>query len=172
MYKLTKPQKLIYDMEKFSGGTIAVICASIICTGNKDITELKNAVKEIYNINAALRTRIIETDGQITQTILEFIEPNIEILHFTDKTEMEHFTADYAKIPLDFYGNLCEFKLALLPGHYALIAKLHHIIGDAWALSLIASQFCEILDGKTPVAYDYKVHTCVATDTKKIKIII
>ena len=30
-------QKLIYDMEKFAGGTIAVICGSILVNGDEGI---------------------------------------------------------------------------------------------------------------------------------------
>ena len=41
---LTKPQKLIYDMEKFAGGAIAVICGSMLINGKKDLSELKRAV--------------------------------------------------------------------------------------------------------------------------------
>lgn len=40
MYHLTKPQKLVYDMEKFSGGTIAVICGSILFVGRKELEEM------------------------------------------------------------------------------------------------------------------------------------
>lgn len=30
MQRLTKPQRLIYDMEKFYGGSISVICGSSV----------------------------------------------------------------------------------------------------------------------------------------------
>jgi hypothetical protein len=39
--QLTKPQKLIYDMEKFAGGTIAVICGSILVNGDEDLSLIK-----------------------------------------------------------------------------------------------------------------------------------
>lgn len=35
---LTKPQKLIYDMEKFSGGAISVICGSVLSRGKRTWT--------------------------------------------------------------------------------------------------------------------------------------
>lgn len=35
--RLTKPQKLIYEMEKFAGGSVSVICGSILINGNKDV---------------------------------------------------------------------------------------------------------------------------------------
>ena len=61
---LTKPQKLVYDMEKFAGGAIAVICGSMLIRGKKDLSEIKQAVNEIYRINDALRIRIKEEHGR------------------------------------------------------------------------------------------------------------
>ena len=59
---LTKPQKLIYDMEKFAGGTISIICGSMLSTGKKDTSELKQVVNTIYQLNDALRIRIRENN--------------------------------------------------------------------------------------------------------------
>ena len=63
MNKLSKSQKVVYDMEKYAGGCIAVICGSMLIEGNKDQAELTAAVNELYRLNTALRTRITETDG-------------------------------------------------------------------------------------------------------------
>lgn len=35
--RLSKPQKLIYDMEKYAGGSISVICGSMLLPGKKEI---------------------------------------------------------------------------------------------------------------------------------------
>ena len=156
MYKLTKPQKLIYDMEKFSGGAIAVICGSVLREGHQELSRLECAVNEIFRLNDALRTRIVETDAETMQTVVDFIEQNIEVLQFANKGELDAYANEYAKIPLDFHGNLCGIKIILLPDRYGIMAKLHHIIGDAWTLSLIASQFCNLVDGETPRAYAYE----------------
>ncbi|MCM1170000.1 MAG: hypothetical protein NC324_08715, partial [Bacteroides sp.] len=48
MMNLTKPQKLIYDMERFIGGSIAVICGSMIISGKKDLSELKDYMSEKF----------------------------------------------------------------------------------------------------------------------------
>lgn len=46
---LTKSQKLVYDMEKFvGGGTISIICGSMLSAGSKTIEEIQKAVNEIY----------------------------------------------------------------------------------------------------------------------------
>lgn len=152
---LTKPQKLIYDMEKYAGGTISIICGSMLSTGQKDTSELKQAVNKIYQLNDALRIGINETGEQVYQEVVEYVEQDIEILYFESKTELDVYAEDYAKIPLDLYGNLCEIKIVILPEKYGMLVKLHHMIGDAWTLSLMGTQFHAILNGEAIEAYSY-----------------
>lgn len=155
MYHLTKPQKLIYDMEKYAGGSISNVCGSIVIKGEKDVSVLTNAVKELYHLNDALRIRITETDGVPFQTVSDYKEQQINVLHFTDKEELNYYAEKYAKEPIDFYGALCEINVVLLNGGYGLLVKLHHIISDAWTLSLIGTQFNALANGEIPEAYSY-----------------
>lgn len=152
---LTKPQKLIYDMEKFAGGAIAVICGSMLVNGKKDLSEIKKAVNELYRLNTALRIRIVETDGEVSQTVCDYAEQDFNVLCFDNKAELDTYAEDYAKTPLDFYGDLCEINIVTLPKQYGLLVKLHHIIGDAWTLSLIGTQFNKMMNGEEIEAYSY-----------------
>ena len=153
--KLTKPQKLIYDMEKYAGGAISIICGSMLSAGKKNTSELKQAVNKIYQLNDALRIHIKENNEEVYQEIAKYSEQEIEVLYFEGKTELDVYAEDYAKIPLDFYGDLCEIKIVILPEQYGLLVKLHHMIGDAWTLSLMGTQFHAILNGETIVPYSY-----------------
>jgi len=155
MYHLTKPQKLIYDMEKYAGGSISNVCGSIVIKGSKDISVLTNAVNELYRLNDALRIRITETDGIPYQTVSAYKEQKINVLHFADKEELNSYAEKYAQEPMDFYGSLCEINVILLNDGYGLLVKLHHIISDAWTLSLVGSQFNTLANGEIPEAYSY-----------------
>lgn len=152
---LTKPQKLIYDMDEFAGGSISVICGSILMKGNKNLYELESAVNEIYRLNDALRIRIVETDNVTNQFVSDFTEQDVEVLNFADKAELDSYAEKYAKTPIDLSGLLCKVKIVILPDSYGILAKLHHLIGDAWTLSLLGSQFNSILNGETPEVYSY-----------------
>lgn len=152
---LTKPQKLIYDMEKFAGGSISVICGSMLVDGKKDLSELKRAVNEIYRLNDALRIHISEVEGEIYQTVTDYKEQDIKVLCFENKAEFDSYAESYAKLPLDFYGSLSETKIIILPEQYGILIKLHHIIGDAWTLSLLGTQFNAILKDETPEIFSY-----------------
>ena len=155
MLHLTHPQKLIYDMEKFSGGAISVICGSMIYHCRKDIPEMKKAVNELFRLNDALRIRVSESDGTAFQYVEDFQEKEIEVLSFKDKAELDDYANTYAKEPIDIFGSLCEIKLIELDEGCGLICKLHHLIGDAWTLSLIGSQFNKLLNGEAPECYSY-----------------
>ena len=152
---LTKPQKLIYDMEKYAGGTISIICGSMLSVGKKDTSELKRAVNKIYQLNDAMRIHIKENNEEVYQEVKEYVEQDIDILYFDSKTELDEYAEAYAKIPLDWYEDLCEIKIVILPEQHGLLVKLHHIIGDAWTLSLMGTQFHAILNGETIVPYSY-----------------
>ena len=152
---LTKPQKLIYDMEKFAGGAISVICGSMLCCGKRETDELAAAVNTLYRINDALRIRISEADGVPEQTVAPYHEKKIEVLHFDTKAELDTYAQKYATEPVGMLGDLCEIKIVLLPEQYGILVKLHHIIGDAWSLSLLGNQFNAILSGETPESYSY-----------------
>ena len=152
---LTKPQKLIYDMEKYAGGAISVICGGMLIRGEKETAEMQAAVNELYRLNDALRIRVSESDGTASQKITEYTEQNIPVLRFESKAELDSYAEKYAKTPLDFYGNLCEVSIVVLPEQYGLLVKLHHIIGDAWTLSLLGTQFNRLMNGETVEAYSY-----------------
>ena len=118
-------------MEKYAGGAISVICGGMLIRGEKETAEMQAAVNELYRINDALRIRVSETDGTASQKITEYAEQNIPVLRFESKAELDSYAEKYAKTPLDFYGNLCEVSIVVLPKQYGLLVKLHHIIGDA-----------------------------------------
>lgn len=155
MHNLSKPQMLIYDMEKYVGGTVAVICGSVLLEGQRKLSDLTQAVNEIFRLNEALRTRIVGQNGQALQEIKDFQEQAVNILRFDSKDAFAAYAEEYAKTPVTLNGPLCELQVVLLPEHYGLLAKCHHIIGDAWTLTLIASQLRALLAGEEPPAWPY-----------------
>ncbi|MBE6784596.1 MAG: hypothetical protein E7536_11410 [Ruminococcaceae bacterium] len=167
IYNLTKPQKLIYDMEKFTGGTIAIVCGGMLISTDKSVDEMKKAVNELYRLNDALRIRVSEENGQPCQYITEHTEQDIEVLSFDSKEELDDYASEYAKEPLDFYGSLCSVKIVILPDKKGVLAKLHHFISDAWTLSLIGTQFNKILNGEEVQVYSYTDY--VTADEKYIE---
>ncbi len=158
MEHLSKSQKLVYNMEKYSGGAISIICGSMLLKGEMDAVNLQATANELRRINSVLRTRIVETDTGTMQTVEEYAPQDIKVLRFSDKAGLTHYAEAYAREPLPLYGRLCEFTVVLLPGQYGLLVKLHHVISDAWTLALMGTQFNAILNGETPLAYAHDSH--------------
>ena len=152
---LTKPQKLIYDMERFAGGSINVICGCMLLPGIKPEAELIAGVNRVFQLNDALRIRISDEDGQPSQQVIPYTEKNIEVLHFASKAELDSYAQKSAETPFDFYGDLCNIQVVILPDQYGLLVKFHHIVGDAWTIALIGTQFNTIMNGEEPSACSY-----------------
>lgn len=152
---LTKPQKLIYDMERFAGGSINVICGCMLLPGAKPEEELIASVNRVFQLNDALRIRVSEEDGQPIQQVIPYTEKNIDVLHFASKAELDSYAQNHATVPFDFYGDLCDIKVLILPDQYGLLVKFHHIVGDAWTIALIGTQFNTIMNGEEPSACSY-----------------
>ena len=152
---LTKPQKSICNMVKMCGNVIAVNCASMLIAGKKSVPELQNAVNGIVRINDAFRMRIGETDGILSQYISDFSERRFEVLEFADEEQLHTYAQNFAKEPLDLYSDLSVFKIVILPEQFGIIAKLHHLISDAWTFGLLATQFDMLINGRDVSAGSY-----------------
>ena len=140
--------------KKFSGG-VSVICGSMLVNGKKDLSELKIAVNEIYRLNDALRICISGNDGEISQTVTEYSEQDIDVLCFKSKAELDAHAENYAKVPISLYGKLCQISIVILPERYGLLVKFHHIVGDAWTIALIGTQFNKLINGEEVKTYSY-----------------
>lgn len=153
--RLTKPQKLIYDMERFAGGSINVICGCMLLPGAKPEAELIAGVNRVFQLNDALRIRISDEDGQSSQQVIPYTKKNIDVLHFASKAELDSYAQKSAETPFDFYGDLCNIQVVILPDQYGLLVKFHHIVGDAWTIALIGTQFNTIINSEEPSACSY-----------------
>ena len=142
-------------MEKFTGGSVAVICSSILHTGSISINKLKSAVNMLYRLNDALRIQIIEDVDGTEQTVKEYLEQDFEVLTFKCVDDFTNYAENYAKEPIDIYGSLCYMKIVLVENNYGILVKLHHIIGDAWTMSILAKQFNALLNEEVPETYSY-----------------
>ena len=153
--RLTKPQELIYTMEKFSDGAIATLCGSALFNGTTDIDKAKRAVNELYCRNDALRIVISEKDGGIEQYISEFVPQEVPVLRFQDEQSLTHYAEGLAHEPINIYEKLCSIYIVILPEKYGILVRMHHIISDAWTLSLVASQFYAFINGEKITTFSY-----------------
>lgn len=151
----TKAQMQIYKMSTFCGGSIANLCVSMLLKGHRDIDFLKEKVNMLFELNDGLRIQLYETSDGVKQRVLDYEKQDIKVLYFSDYEEFNNYATEYAKIPFPDNGYLCEILIVILPDRYGIIPKLHHLIGDAWTLALIGTQFNSLLSGTVPPAYSF-----------------
>lgn len=143
---ITKPQKMIYNMVKVDGDSVATNCSSLLIDGEKSISDIQAAVNGLFYHNDILRVKFFENNGALEQEFSEFSYRNFEVLRFADKEELDAYAENYVKKPLVYTESVCDFKIVILNGKYGLLVKLHHIISDAWTFGLIFTQFDKLLN--------------------------
>lgn len=158
MYLLCKQQQDIYDMEKFSGGSISSICGSMIIKGTESEENISEAINNIIKSNDILRIRIHEENNKTFQDFEDFKTQDFEVLYFEDKNRLDIFAERFSKKPMDISKKLYDIKIIILPDRYGVIVKMHHIISDAWSFSLFGTQFYNFLKGKKSETFSYKNH--------------
>lgn len=156
--KLTVQQKAIYDLEQFAGGTVCNICGSSVFTEKYPAEKIKKAIQEHYRINDALRIRIKDDDGVLSQYVCDCETDDAEILFFNNTEELDEYAEKWAKEPVDLKGRLYEMKGVVFPDKSALVCKMHHIIGDAWTIALVGTQIYKIICKEEVQAYSYLDH--------------
>ena len=149
-------------MEQTVGRAVANICGSVMysTTCEQPSTSfMKECVQQLYRINDVLRMRLVRTDaGEYMQEVTDDIPCDTEVKVFSKKEDFQQFAQVEAETPIPYMEKLSKFYIVRLPDSYGILVKFHHLIGDAWSLSLLADQMSQLLAGKTPVAFPYKKH--------------
>ena len=153
---LTKPQQLIWDMESYAGGSIAIICTSMLRKGTVQESTLQAAVNNLFRYNDVLRTRIQVNGSEVSQYITDYIEQSPEIFYFSSTEELTQYAQTYSRIPICLSDSLCEIKILVLPEQYGLLVKIHHLIADAWTMAFLSTQFDMLLDDIIPSCHSYE----------------
>ena len=143
------------DIDKVAGGSINVICGSVFYSKKLDMQKMSEAVNELFRLNDALRIRLVQNGSTVLQKIIEFEDNNIEIIRVSNESQAHEYASNQARIPFDINKALCEIKLIEGENFCGILYKLHHIIADAWTLSLLATQFNQIMDSQPVEAFSY-----------------
>ena len=140
-YKLTKPQYTIWLSEHFNNAPINNIVGTMYFNELIDIDLLKKAINITVKNNDALRTTLIEQDGDILQYFDTYNHFDIQVINFVNKSksDIDKFLNHFYTFKFDLLNNfLFDFIILILPDNkVCLVGKFHHIIADAWTLGLI-----------------------------------
>lgn len=144
-YPLTIPQNEILLTEKFYPNTgFANISQTLSISGSVDIQKMEHAINAVLSQNDALRMRMEEVKGQVKQYVCRHREYKLELFDFDNNT-YKYCTDEWISKKTEepfmlFDSELYYFALLKINNTYKLYLKVHHLITDAWGMSLLENQ--------------------------------
>jgi amino acid adenylation domain-containing protein/thioester reductase-like protein len=138
LFPLSKPQKSIWNMEQFFGGSIANITGSAVLGDIKDIQSLQTALNKTVEQCYSLRIHVKIQDGVPMQYIKDYKPCNFEIVRFSSKGEFSAWVEALAVTPFDLDGDLYKIFIFTIEEQIGYVLHLHHLTADAWTLILLA----------------------------------
>lgn len=143
-YELTIPQKSILMSEQFFNEPHAFIIPAWACIKDKvDFSILEQAINYVVKNHDAHRTHFIKIGQETMQYFENYVPFNVEKIVVQNIDELEDYLKDitfniYTHTPLKF------IMFENLTGDSGFCCILHHLIGDAWSLSLILEEVLKI----------------------------
>lgn len=146
-FPLTHPQKSIWYMEKmFPGTSISNVAGTARIKGIVDLDLFEKAINLLIEKNDSFRIRITKTNGEEMQYINTYQYRKIDFFDFSGyenpETQMFKWNEEQTSIPFNLYdSDLCYFAIIKMSNEEsAFYAKTHHIISDAWTMSLLVNE--------------------------------
>ena len=142
-YELTNPQKSILLTEQFNENTcVSNICGTLSIPEKIDENALEKAINLFIKNNDSVRIFLAQDGPDIKQCVKDYSFVEIEKICLTEdyplsKLEEDVITKHFTLLNSNLY-HFVIFKNADGTGGY--MANLHHIISDAWTMSLLIDQ--------------------------------
>lgn len=147
LFNLTIPQKAIFLSEQYSSGTnLNSIGGNIIIEEKVDLDLLEKALNIFVKNNDALRIRIHMEDSIPMQYIVPYEPFYLKRVFLKDKQDLDKLTSETVACPFNFFdSSLFNFTLFKFEdGTGGLTLSFHHIISDAWSISLFVDGIIKI----------------------------
>lgn len=151
LYQLTYSQKNIWYTEKTRPDTsIGIVAGTLRMQTDVDFNILKKAINKFVEINDGVRLQMTEKDGEPYQYVHEYSPFEVSYVDFSDKPIEEFYKFEEEQTRGIFRlldAPLFEFimiKLSKKDGGFYI--KTHHLISDAWNMTILGSQITEIYE--------------------------
>ena len=148
-YALSPSQRRLWVLDRMEEGSVAYsLPGLLIAEGDLDIPALQRAFSVLITRHESLRTTFFATDAGPRQKVHEaadspagFALGRIDLSGAPDAEKRAlQYAREQAEVPFDLArGPLLRVTVITLPrGRYAIFFNMHHIIGDAWSLDILA----------------------------------
>ncbi len=147
LYDLTNPQKAIWLTEQFSEETpLNNVSGNIIIKDVVNFSLLEEALNKYIQKNDALRLQLTMENNEPKQYLTEYKPFSIPIVELKSKEDWDQFNQTVVSIPFTLFDSpLYAFTLFSFPDKTGgLNVTFHHIVSDAWTMSLFIDEVMEI----------------------------
>lgn len=144
--EFTASQNNVVETEKYYKNTsISNIGGYLLFNKQIEIDILKKAINKLIENADALRMCLVSDAGKTEQIVHKYEYENVPIVRLA-KNNVEEITTSWMKEIFDLYEKMYEFKILKIDNEYGLFIKIHHLVSDAWSISLIVSKILEYYD--------------------------
>ena len=143
LYDLTNPQKSIWYTEQFyQNSSINNIVGYLKIEKNTNFAALEKAFNLFIMNNDSFKLKFIIQNNEPKQYFSDFIYEKIEIIDLEDFSQLEEFEKSFPKKPFSLNDNLLFNPVILRFPNTAgiLVLSTHHLISDAWTMSLTLNE--------------------------------
>lgn len=148
-FQLTNAQKLVYEMDMYLGKGSATIAVDMMYKGMIDFDIMNRTLNKIVQINDALRIQLEENDKGVFQCVKDYIDREYELLTFESELKYKEFAEKLGSSQIPVRDRLIDMKMIQTPTRNGVFIRVHHIIGDACSMALLAKQINKIYKSYT-----------------------
>jgi amino acid adenylation domain-containing protein/non-ribosomal peptide synthase protein (TIGR01720 family) len=128
------------------------IPAALRLQGPLNVAALQQSFDALLERHQSLRSRFVEDDGQVLQTLATFTTLPIEQHDLSGEPEAQRFASAMQKVeqeiarPFDLqHGPLLRVSLLQLAfDDHVLVLTLHHIVTDGWSMGVLVEEFSRL----------------------------
>ncbi|KAB0483607.1 non-ribosomal peptide synthase domain TIGR01720/amino acid adenylation domain-containing protein [Pseudomonas reinekei] len=120
--------------------------------GRLNVAALQQSFDVLLERHQSLRSRFVEDDGQVLQTLAAFTSLSIEQHDLRDEPVAQRFEAAMKKVEQQIarlfdlqHGPLLRVSLLQLDAEdHVLVLTLHHIVTDGWSMGVLVEEFSRL----------------------------
>ena len=146
-YAVSHSQRRLWMLEQLGVQPLAYsLPAAFLLEGPLDVRACERALEALVERHESLRTTFFESNGEPRQRVQADDGFRVQWADLSEEPDPEgrarQLACEHAEEPFDLAKGplLRATLLALAPQRHVLLVNLHHIISDAWSVSLMVKE--------------------------------
>ncbi|MED2945319.1 amino acid adenylation domain-containing protein [Bacillus swezeyi] len=158
-YHLSREQKRMFVLNKLDeSGTAYNMPLAVKRRGSVQISQFKDAWRQLIARHEALRTSFVTVDGEPMQKIAQEAEFQLGYSELGEESIQEKIGGFIKPFHLDKAPLLRAEIVKVNEAEHMMMVDMHHIISDGVSMGILMKELADLLEGRplSPVAVQYK----------------